>query len=1238
MATPSKKTKSESDVTKSKSAPPKRRTVKRKSSSSKTTEDELFVVGIGASAGGLEALRPLVTNLPALSNMAYVVVQHLSPQYRSMLAQLLGRETEIQIEEISDGMKVEKNTIYITPPNKDVLIKNSTLWLRKPSAPVGPKPSVDAFFVSLAEDKGEYAIGIILSGTGTDGAHGIRALKANTGFTIVQDPETAKYDGMPKAAIETGCVDQLSTPDKIGHELASIAQFPRLVVQKSADAAQRDTVDEIFRLVRQRTDIDFSQYKPNTLKRRLERRLAANRIETIEGYLKYVTKTPQELDLLCKDILISVTSFFRDAKAFKDLAKALPDILKHKKPGDSIRVWIPGCATGEEAYSIAMLLSDHLGKSIEEYNVQVFATDVDLEAMAHARKGLYSEETVKNLDRDSVTKFFDQMAQSYQVKKAIREMVVFARQDLAKDPPFVRVDMISCRNVLIYFNTDLQNKVFSVFHYALNPDGYLFLGKSESIGHHGDYFRPIRNTSKLFKKRIGMEKHSAPMFSHFRPKMPVSMEKQKEEESLSVTDMMRETFVKAYAPDSVVVNDELDILHFHENVETFMRLPRGKPNLNLSKLIIDDFRTDLRVLLHRARKDRTPVYGTKKLLEQTDGTMNARLVVRPLSPGGGEELLFLVSCETEKAAPDADALVRIDADQDAELRIAELEQELIATKENLQTVVEELETSNEELQALNEEMQAANEELQSSNEELETSNEELQSTNEELTTVNEELQVRTLELGEANTDLENIQDNIGFALLVVDRELRITRFTPQSVRLFGVMHSDIGQLITTVPSHTDIKDLRSHLNEVILSSKSFEDVVVADNMIYRMRIAPYHDSEGRTDGAILTFIDETDMRLAQRKLQANEDWMRNVTDSLPALICHADNDERYRFVNRPYAEFYGKSVEKVIGSHVRDIIGSSNYKDIKPHIAKVLKGEAQVFERQAINADGDKMHVHQRFVPQRDDAGNTIGFFAILTDINNLKKVEADLWQAKEMAEEASRAKTDFLANMSHELRTPLNAIMAFSEIIRDESYGAIENLKYTEYADDIHESGRHLLELINEILNLAKIEARKVELVEEEVNVHDAVMESIKLVSERADHANVRVVSRFSQDLPRLFMDRTSLKRIVINLLDNAVKFTNEGGDVTISADAGEHGMDIYVVDTGIGIPHDAIDRIVKPFEQVKGPMSSDKGVGTGLGLSITKSLIELHDGCLDISSQLGKGTSITVSFPAKRVITLQP
>ena len=848
----------------------------------------LYVVGIGASAGGLEALKPFVANLPTAVNMAYVIVQHLSPAYRSMMVQLLGRETTLPVEEIKDGTVLAANTIYITPPNKDVRIKNSTLYLREPSAPLGPKPSVDVFFASLADDRGQHAIGVILSGTGSDGAHGMRAIKANGGLTVAQEPETAKYDGMPKAAIDSGCVDQTLPPDGIGPELASISRFPRPVVnEKTEEAKGQDTINEIFLLVRKRTEVDFTQYKLNTVRRRLERRMAANRIENVDAYLEFVQRQPAELDLLCKDILISVTSFFRDGKAFEDIKETLGELLATKRPGDSIRIWVPACATGEEAYTFAMMLTDLLGETVRSFKIQVFATDIDLDAMRHARKGTYSASAVEGLDRSYVTKYFDAMGQSYQIKKPIREMVVFARQDLIKDPPFVKVDIISCRNVLIYFNADLQERIFQVFHYALNPEGHLFLGKSESVGHCADLFRSIKAASKIFQKRLGNPRTTSPVFGAFRLKPPEAAETMLPMGGPSIETIVRDGFIKACMPDCVAINENLDILFYHGDVDSFIRFPQGRPNQNLGKLITDDFRIDLRAMVHRAREINGVATGSKRQLRTREGDIVARLVVRPLQLAPGHESLFLVSCEKEEATEDASSVVA--SAPGNEIRLIELEQELTATREHLQTVVEELETSNEELQALNEEMKAANEELQSSNEELETSNEELQSTNEELTTVNEELQVRTSDLGAANADLQNIQDNVGFPMLVVDKGLRITRFTHQAARLFGLLPSDAGQLITAVPSQFHIRDLRNLLVTVIASSTSYEEIIEAEDRIYRMGIVPYHDLREQTAGAILTFMDETEIRTTQKTLeatvadlQATQAALRDAKDSAEA--------------------------------------------------------------------------------------------------------------------------------------------------------------------------------------------------------------------------------------------------------------------------------------------------------------------------------------------------------------------
>ncbi|WP_299444432.1 chemotaxis protein CheB [uncultured Rhodospira sp.] len=1207
--------------------------------------DGLKVVGIGASAGGLEALRPFVANLPTQSNMAYVVVQHMAPQYRSMLVQLLSRETSLAIKEIEHGSPLEPNTVHICPPNKDVRLMGDRLILKEPSAPHGPKPSVDVFFSTLADGKGPNAIGVILSGTGSDGSQGVRAIKAHGGLTVAQVPNTAKYDGMPTAAIETGCIDLRLAPHEIGPELASIVRFPRAVMLAEDDADHTDdTMGNIFQLVRERTDIDFSKYKPSTIRRRLERRLAANRIETLDAYLEFVKRNRDELNLLTKDILISVTSFFRDDKAFSEVDQILGEIIGAKQPGESLRLWIPGCATGEEAYSFAMLLADRLSGNPRGLKTQIFATDVDLDAMAHARRGIYSETTVESLDRRFVKRHFEPIGQAFQVRKEIRDMVVFARQDLAKDPPFVRVDLISCRNLLIYFDAALQDQVLRTFHYALNPGAYLFLGKSESLGQNTELFRPIKSpSSKIFKKRAaqGMV-HALPPFGSLRARMPESGGRQAPQRSQeTVESLALRTFVSAAMPPSVVVDEGLDILYLHGDVSLFIVIPQGKPDLNLARMVVNDLRTESRALVHKCRNEGAQVAGTRRTLRPEGRTpVSVRVVVRPMGASVDHDALFLVSFETVEPGPDLLASAEdggeagtVSAGREADLRAVELEQELVATREHLQTVVEELETSNEELQALNEELQAANEELQSSNEELETSNEELQSTNEELTTVNEELQIRTTELADANSDLINIQDNIGFAMVVVDSYFRITRFTPPAVRLFGLLPSDVGQVITTIPTHLGLKNLREQLNTVVNRDQGVEEILETDDRVYRMRIMPHHNNQGDTDGAILAFIDETESRDQQHKIYQNEQWLRLITDSVPVSITYVNEDQKVTFCNRYFSETFGLDPDSAVGSQVETLLGRANHRRLRDALRSALENRLQSGEAQLHLARGEHRFMAYHMVPHCDEVGRVLGVFMLLTDIDEIKRAEASLRNAKELAEEANRAKSDFLANMSHELRTPLNAILGFSEILSHELFGEILSGEYKEYSRIIHESGQHLLSLINDILDLSKIESGRIELHEEPVDLYQTMETVLRLVGERARNARVDLIVDLPADLPHIMADATGVKRVLINLLTNGIKFTEPGGSVTITGALTKRWLTLGVADTGIGISQADLQRVFAPFEQVDGSLAR-RSDGVGLGLPITRSLMRLHGGDISLSSKEGEGTTVIVRFPRERVI----
>ncbi|MBI5163443.1 MAG: PAS domain-containing protein [Magnetospirillum sp.] len=1000
-------------------------------------------------------------------------------------------------------------------------IKGGILHLSEPSMPLGPKPSIDRFFTSLAEECGFNAIGVILSGTGTDGSHGIRALKAHEGFTVSQEPDSAKYDGMPKAAIDTGCVDRILKPDEMGRELEAIAHFPRPTMLDQGDGTDSDTLRRLFTLVRTHNGIDFSQYKTNTINRRLERRLAANRIETIQAYLEYVRANPAELDLLCKDILISVTSFFRDPKAFEDVRQALSEVIATKHPGDGIRLWVTGCATGEEAYSFAFMLHDLLGDRLPEYKVQIFATDIDTEAMVCARRGLYPETALVGLPRPFLARYLDRIGHSFQVRKEIREMMVFARQDLAKDPPFLKIDLISCRNILIYFNAELQDRVLRLFHYALNADGYLFLGKSESVGRNTDLFRSIRISSKVFQRRLAAGRTNGAALLGLGRLLPsdAARDQQAQKRAPAMGDLVRDAFIAACMPPSVAVNDDLDIQYVHGDVKQFLKIPEGAPTHSLVKVIDDVFRADLRALAYRAKGHTGACLGPLRCVQRgPESDLNVRLVVRSL-PIQAREQLMLVSWE--KAEP-REPLPYSQPNVDSEARTAELEQELTATREHLQTVVEELETSNEELQAVNEELQAANEELQSSNEELETSNEELQATNEELTTVNQELQVRSSELAEANADLINIQDNIGFPLVVVDHELRLTRYSPQAVRLFGMLHSDIGQPITALPNHLQIASLRERLRNVIFSAEPCEDEIHYHERILHMRIVPCRDQIGRVNGAALTFVDETEVRRARRELE--------------------------------------------------DMVAI-------------------------------------------------------------LRASEEALRTAKEAAEHASRAKSAFLARMSHELRTPMNAVLGFTELLVDEPHGSLPRPKQVEYLHAVQESGIHLLSLIEDLLDISRIEAGGVKLHEIPVDLGTTIGFAMEVLGQRAAAGGVALAVALPDRLPRIRGDETAIRRVLINIVGNAVKFTPPGGRIDVQGRWSDDGLQLVIADTGIGIAAEDLARIMEPFEQARtNPAIRQEGVG--LGLPIANSLMTLHGGSIRLSSNPTQGTMVTLSFPADRLL----
>ncbi len=913
---------------------------------SKTTgpaSNDLIVVGIGASAGGLEAYKHVLPGLPTNANMAFVIVQHLDPKHRSMMASLLDRHTNMQVLEIVDGQRLEANNVYITPPGSDVKIVGSKLHLSRPSSAIGPKPSIDYFFTSLAESKADRAVGIILSGTGSDGAHGIRAIKAGGGITIVQSEETARYNGMPHAAIETGHVDLVVDPENIGKELQVAIKYPNLVPKVPPEAEAPKDIDRILQMIAERSGANLTEYKLATINRRVGRRMALHKILSLGDYLHYIKQVPRELDLLFKDILISVTGFFRDHEAFQSLKRALPHMLKTKKKGDNIRIWVPGCATGEEAYSIAMLLSDQLNNEVNQYNVQIFGTDLDQDAIMQARKGLYAAAAVADVDRHLLDKFFTHAENTVQVVKSIREMIVFAKQDLTQDPPFSHLDLISCRNLLIYFNSNLQKKIVPMFHYILNPEGLLFLGKSESIGQFADLFVPLVKKWKIFQRRgtlrvpvvdFGLGKHL-----RYIGKDSTLPSIQKE---VPIRQIFAESVIDAMGNCAVLIDDRQEVIFVQGDVAPYLSLAQGEIGLSILNLARSEIRLDLRALIHKATRESRYVRSNKITFKYNG---QPRQLILHAGPAAVQtESVSLTLVVFEEVAPVAEAEQEtLNSEVTSDPRLLELEQELAAAREHLQTTVQELETTNEELQSLNEELQSANEELQSSNEELETSNEELQSTNEELTTVNEELQIKSGELAEANTDLENILNRSGIAMIILNTDLKITRFTPTVRRFFQLTNSDYGHVITTIPSEASLPDLRAMLLRVMEDGKECEQELDFDGGRHLMRITPYLNEFGRPVGAMLTFVDLSHIQKTENALEESNTMLRAVLDNVFDGIIVANEKGIIESCNTSAERIFGYRSEELLGQNVAVLQPEPHHSEHDQYIKNYLTtGQAKI--------------------------------------------------------------------------------------------------------------------------------------------------------------------------------------------------------------------------------------------------------------------------------------------------------
>ncbi|MCC5630310.1 PAS domain-containing protein [Nostoc sphaeroides CHAB 2801] len=1219
-------------------------------------KDTLFpIVGIAASAGGLEAFTQLLKHLLTDTGMAFVLIQHLDPNHKSLLSEILARTTTMPVTEVRDGVTVEPNKVYIIPPNTKMMLSGGVLQLTPREKIQGKYMPADAFFTSLAADRGHKAIAVVLSGADGDGSLGLKAIKAAGGVTFAQCEDTAKFDSMPNTAVATGNVDFVLPPQKIAEELVNLSRnpfisnsLPAIAVEKLPE--QGDALATIFVLLRSQTGVDFSHYKPNTLDRRIQRRMLLYKLEPLEDYAEYLQNNPSEVKALYEEILIHVTHFFRDPEAFEVLKEQVfPSIIENKSAELPIRIWVAGCSTGEEVYSIAISLLEFLSNKVTSPPIQIFATDISEIAIDKARAGIYAENQMVEVSPESRRRFFNALeGGGYQINKAVREVCVFARQDLGSDPPFSNLDLISCRNVLIYLDETLQKRILPIFHYSLNPTGFLLLGTSESTGKYSDLFIQIDKKYKIYSKKLTGVRPTFSFITSNYPIVKVDESKPNNENPSDELDLEKKTdqlILNRYAPVGVVINDKMEVLQFRGEIDLYLKLVPGKPSLNLFKMVREGLLIELRATIYQAQRQKILVRREGLRIEEGDIAKIINLEVIPFKPGTEKELYFVVLFESAPPTINNPSTVNPESEDQSDLaqeivrlrqEIASAIQERTATQEYLQAVIQEQEHINQDLKVANEEILSSNEELQSTNEELETAKEEIQATNEELNTTNEELRSRNMELHQVNNDLTNLLASINIPILILTLDLRIRRFTPMAQRLFNLIPTDAGRPLSDIRANLDVPELETIILEVLdtLSIKELEVRTLGGHW-YNLRIRPYRTTENKIDGVVLVLIDIDGLKRNAESLEQARNYAEAIVETVQVPLIVLDSDFRVNKANRSFYETFQVSPSETAQSLIFELgNGQWNLPGLRSLLEDILANDTTI----------QNLEVEHRFeqIGQKTmllngwkiiQQGEAQMILLAIQDISDRKQFElerskllAQEQSARQQAEIANRAKDEFLSNLSHELRNPLNTILGWAQLFRTRNLNSSAVIRAWEV---IERSARVQAQLIDDMLDISRITSGKLHLNTRLIDLVSVVNAAIESIEFSAEAKSIEIVSELNSATVVGDFDR--LQQVLWNLLSNAIKFTPAGGRVGIMLEAVYAHAELRVSDTGIGIREDLLPYVFDRFRQ--GDSSSSKTTqGLGLGLSIVRHIVELHGGTVQAQSPgEGLGTTIAIRLPLR-------
>jgi two-component system CheB/CheR fusion protein len=1168
------------------------------------------IVGVGASAGGFEAFGEMLNALPADTGMAFVLIVHLDPKHESMLAPLLARKAAIPVNQVTDGMSVRPNCVYVIPPNAKMAIQDGTLRLKERGAAGEKNMPIDYFFESLATDFKERAIGVILSGTATDGTYGLRAIKAEGGICFAQDTKSAKYSGMPASAIASGCVDFALPPRRIAAELVRIsrqaATSPSVsaIVPSALPNGSDGDVRKILLLVRNTSGTDFAHYKSNTIHRRIARRMLLKKISSVHAYLELLRRDGSELDSLYRDILIHVTSFFREPETFRILKnQIIPKLIDEKSA--SLRVWVPGCSTGEEAYSIAIVVAEYLGDRLSKIPVRIFATDLSESAIDVARAGIYSGTTLAQVHHARLDRFFLKHNGGYQVTQSIRDLCTFARQDLTQDPPFSRLDLISCRNVLIYLEPPLQKRILAAFHYALNGKGFLLLGKSETLNSSPELFAPADRKGNFYRKKASTNSSQFRAAAvHERIEVPGKIARP----AIPASDLQREAdriVWNRYSHAGVIVDENLQILHFRGDMSAYTAPAAGAASLHLLKMVSNDLVVDVRAAFNKSKKRNAPAVSEGIHLTSGGNTKEIKVEVLPLTALNASDRQFLILFEeTRKAIAEPARPHKAEVSQ-----IAKLRDELSATREYLQAIIEEQETTNEELKAANEEALSNNEELQSTNEELETAKEELQSANEELVTLTEQQASRNSELTQLNDDLRNVLDGVRIPILMLGNDRRVRRFTPSAEKIFNLLPADVGRPIQDLRPNLNLPDLQP------LISRTMETLVVQEQEVrdlggryYNLSIRPYRTSDNKIDGVLIALADTDALKRTLEEARDARDYAKAIVETMREPLVVMDSVFCVITANRSFYTTFELTPHEVENQKLFDLAGGAwNITDLRALLEQILPQNSHYNDLKlthtfpkvgprtlSLNARKLRWEGERILLTMEDLTDREATTAELQSSRERLRELTAGLLNAQE--EERRRISRELhddlnqrLAMLTVELETMERDPLPAEQLLRSR-LAAIRN-RTVDISDDIRKTAHRLHPSAVEHLGL-------------QASLRSLCADFSKQEKIRVDYRERNLDGAVPPDVS------LCLYRVAQEALRNVVKHSGaERASVQLMAKPGC--IQLSIGDSGSGFDHD------------------NTRAKKGLGIVSMEERVRLMVGQLSIHSKPGSGTRVVVKVP---------